>query len=94
MLTANWGWDENQKKLPAMDGTVYGELDLSIRVVNALRGNYHNWKAGHWDMEYPPVSWLEGMRYGVRRKLHYIGPKALREIEAVCPSWDRERFDG
>jgi hypothetical protein len=65
------------------------ELGLSNRVVNALRANYHDWEPGHWEMEFPPVSWLKAMRCRARRKLHHIGPKALREIEAVCPSRDK-----
>jgi hypothetical protein len=112
MLTANWG---RGGKSPLdglyihihtpgrVDDPTIDDLELSPRVSNALRGNYHGWYEGRRyeglcadcgdpdELPAPPLSWLRGIMAKPKmwRKLHNVGKKGYDEIEA-----ELERFDG
>jgi hypothetical protein len=100
MLTANWGRQGPSLVMGIVAGPepTIDELELSTRLENALRCNYHGWFDGKCsdcsdpeELPPPPLSWLREVmaRPKMWRNLHHVGRKGSAEIVEAL-----ERFDG
>jgi hypothetical protein len=92
MLTANWGRGGLVRPImPHEAEPTIDDLELSGRVLNALRSNYHDqWGGDVRKLPAPPLSWLRGIMAKPKmwRNLGHVGMKGYAEIKEALEGFD------